>query len=225
VTQHTITLTGWGQPFDALSSAVPRARHVEYAHIPNMPQAMAHIAHQAHAAECVVGWSMGGLFACQMIARRMISPKKLVLIGVPFQFVETSSLKLGMKKPLYDQFVDNYRRNPERTLKKAYQLIAHGDGQHLKVEAALTDAHARLASYNWLYWLEALGRVSCAELEFTHFPSTTIIHGLNDAVVNSASAEAFHARLPNSQLHLIPECGHAPHWHGFQIHLPPLAGG
>lgn len=211
MTQKTITLTGWGQPHDALAPFAPHADHIDYAHIANIEQAMEHIAHRGHLAECVVGWSMGGLIACQMIARKMLAPKKLVLIATPFQFVETNDLPLGMKKPLYDQFVSNYRRNPARTMKKSYQLLVHGD-KKLSYPPQLVEEN--IFKYDWLYWLEALGHLSCASLDFSHFPETTLIHGKNDVVVHAANSEHFHHMLPHSSLKLIEECGHAPHWNG-----------
>lgn len=214
----SVTLTGWGQPHDALANMAPHARHIEYTHMPDIEQALVHIAQQARTAECVIGWSMGGLLACQLIARKMIKPEKLVLVATPFQFVETPSLKLGMKKPLYDQFVDNYRRNPLRTLKKAYQLITHGD----KFKLLLPKGEGIL-DYDWLYWLEALEHVSCVDMDFSHFPHTTLIHGLNDVVVTPDNSKHFHTHLPASDLKLIEHCGHAPHWHSNLF--PPLAGG
>lgn len=219
MTHKTITLTGWGQPYDALAAIAPHAEHIDYTHIANIEQAMQHIAHRAHDAACVVGWSMGGAIACQMVARGMLAPKKLVLMAASFQFVETPQLKLGMTRPIYDQFVDNYRRNPVRTLNKAYQLIAHGDKEHLRVQKALTEARAKLPDYDWLYWLEALERLSAVHLDFSSFPETEIIHGMNDVVADVKNTEYFKRAIPHAQVMRLPDCGHAPHWHGAAIHV------
>lgn len=210
---NTISLSGWGQPADALER-LGLGCALPYAACNNITQALELIASEAKNAMQIVGWSLGGQLALRAVVEKRIQPKNLVLIGAPYQFVETESVPLGMKWDSFTQFKENYARNPLRTLHKAHALIALGDEKNAKVRHYLEmqDMEA-LTHIDWHYWLEVLEEMSCAPLSFHDFPSLLLIHGENDAVVNVAAAHAFHGRIPHAQLHIIPGCGHAPHWH------------
>ncbi len=210
---RSCALSGWGQPHDALVTIAPGAVHVDYAVHADIPAALTTIEREAAGADAVIGWSLGGLLAVLAMAKGILAPKRLVLIGTPYQFVKSDVLPLGMAEDTYLQFRGNYAENPARTLKKAHALIAHGDRCADGVQALARQAGQRMPPREWLFWLDALGGLSAEALSFAHFPPALLLHGRNDAVVGFGQAERFHARLPNSQLHVFEGCGHAPHWH------------
>ena len=88
----TLTLSGWGQPFDTLSHLAPGAHAVDYAHAANASEALRMIASQGGDAELVIGWSLGGQLAARAVAEGLLSPRLLVLIAAPFQFVGGSAM-------------------------------------------------------------------------------------------------------------------------------------
>jgi len=135
-----MTLSGWGQPHDALAAIAPEATHVDYARHTSVLGALADIAARANEHDMVVGWSLGGQLAVRAIAAGMFRPKQLVLIATPFQFVATPQRSLGMKRDLYDKFRGNYARHPERTLHKAWELIHKGDTNADEVRRYLSRA-------------------------------------------------------------------------------------
>ncbi len=211
----TITLTGWGQPAEALQALVPHARPVCYAALADTKRALALIAEEGANAQTVIGWSLGGQLAVRAIAQGMIHPKKLILIATPYQFVESDTLLLGMKQDTFDTFKHNYAVNPKRTLRKAHALIALGDSKQEQVRHMLEQQSIEaLLEIDWYYWLSELEHFSCQSLSYHNFPETILIHGLQDAVVAPAQLHAFDGRLPKTVIHCIDGgVGHAPHWH------------
>ncbi len=205
---RTVTLSGWGQPHDALAQLVPGAEHIDYAHAANATEAMRMLA--AHQPERIIGWSLGGQLAVRAIAAKMIQPKQLVLIAVPYQFVAGDALG----RETFAKFFANYQANPRRTLHKAWELLHYEDARsdYIADQLAALDKDAVLAK-DWLRWLSLLEHFSCEALDFNHFPNTLLVHGKRDKVVEPSQSARMAARIKNSRLELWEDCGHAPHWH------------
>ncbi len=197
-----IALSGWGQPPDALREVAPNAQFVDYARAGTVERALDTLA--GYAPRCVIGWSLGGQMAARAIVKGIWKPELLVLIAAPFKL--THNLTLA-------KFRDNFRRDPERALKKGYALIAHEDTNAAHIQKYLEDAKKRLPAHDWLYWLEALATHGFEPGEMKHFPRTILLHGDRDAVVGLEQSQAFAKALPQAELHVFEGCGHAPHWH------------
>lgn len=207
------TLSGWAQPHDALDVIAPNAQHIDYLTLDSFDDAVAHIAEQAHDSDILIGWSLGGLLAIHAVASGHCTPRKLVLLSTPHSFVQRSNDGFGMPEDIFQSFVNGYKNHPKRTLKKFDRLISHGDTQHETIDATLTKQAPPENHRTALYWLECLGAYDSTEINTDNFPATTIIHGENDAIVTKEQAELLHQQQPNSQLHLLPHCCHAPHLH------------
>lgn len=211
-------LSGWGQPYDALASLVPESAsyitHIDYARHDSANAAIVHIAEKARGSDMVVGWSLGGQMALRAIATGLLKPERLVLIATPFQFVKSPTLPLGMPTDLFEKFKNNYAKNPQNTLKKAWGLIAKDDTRAETIEKHLAaqDKEEVLAK-NWGNWLHILENHTCKNLYTEQTPPTLLIHGDRDLVVYHEQSEAMIGILPNARLETIAGCGHAPHWH------------
>ncbi len=210
-------LSGWGQPHDALESCVPDnavATHIDFARHDSVNAAILKIAEQARGAEIVVGWSLGGQMALRAIASGMLQPSKLVLIATPFQFVKSASLPIGMPADLFAKFSENYAKNPENTLKKAWDLMAKDDtkAENIQKHIKKNDKKAVMAR-NWGSWLQILENYTCKDLQTADMPATLLIHGDRDLVVFHEQSEQMIGILPKARLETIEGSGHAPHWH------------
>lgn len=207
-------VSGWGQPADALAAIAPSATHVTYADQPSVTSALQAIATQARGHELLIGWSLGGQLALRAIATGLLRPKRLVLIATPFQFVQSASLPIGMPIDLFAKFKHNYAKNPQNTLKKAWELIALNDSnaQNVLNHLAKQDRDAVFAQ-NWGQWLQILENFSCKTLDTNDIPAPLLIHGDHDHVVYPNQAAQFKKLLPKARLEILPSCGHAPHWH------------
>lgn len=209
-----LALSGWGQPHDALADIVPDATHFDYADYKSIDDALAGIAQEAEKHDAVIGWSLGGQLAVRAIAGGLMNPKKLVLIGVPFQFVRTADVKIGMPRDQFDKFRYNYDKNAEKTLKKAWELIVLGDKDQEYIKNRLEKYDkATVMEKNWLHWLNMLDGFSCNGLDFSNFPPSLLLHGMQDAVVNHSQSLEFSKIIPQTKFISFPDAGHAPHWH------------
>jgi pimeloyl-[acyl-carrier protein] methyl ester esterase len=211
---RTIALSGWGQPPDALNGVAPEATCVDYARCNGIKNALATIAREGRGHEVIIGWSLGGQLAVRAIAAGMIKPRFLVLIATPFQFVATKNDALGMMRLSYEKFRDNFERNSRRTMQKAWQLVLQGESRAEAVQAQLKrQSMDAVLTRDWLRWLVALDGFSCDSLKLDDFPSTLLIHGDSDVVVEVEQSQRFHQAIPRSRIAIMPGCGHAPHWH------------
>ncbi len=212
-----LALSGWGQPHDALADIVPDATHFDYADYNSIDSALAGIAEEAKTHEAIIGWSLGGQLAVRAIAAGLMQPKKLVLIGVPFQFVRNDNLKMGMPRDQFDKFRDNYAKNAPRTLKKAWDLIVLGDKNLEYVKNRLENYNnAVVMEKNWLHWLDMLDGFSCNELDFANFPPSLLLHGEQDVVVSHSQSVEFTKIIPQTKFISFSDAGHAPHLHDTQ---------
>jgi pimeloyl-[acyl-carrier protein] methyl ester esterase len=211
---RTLALCGWGQPHHALSNVLPHATALDYAHHSSVQAALAQIAQAAPEHRVAVGWSLGGQLLVRALAAGLVKFDALVLIAVPYQFVQTPHAPVGMKRDLFDKFRDNYAKNPLRTLHKAWELIALGDSQAEQVRGHMS-SHSKdaMLEKQWLHWLDMLDGFSCATLNYDGFPPTLLIHGEQDAVVSHEQQQCFARHIPSARIVSLPGAGHAPHWH------------
>ncbi|MFW0776514.1 MAG: alpha/beta fold hydrolase [Rickettsiales bacterium] len=208
-----LTLSGWGQPHDALAHAFPDATHLCYARHDTVEDALRDIADTARGHDTVIGWSLGGQLAARAISEGFIAPRKLVLIAAPFEFVEMGG-GLGMPRDTFDKFFDNYIQNPVRTLHKAWDLVHYNDAYSGHVKEVLSGFSKQAVLNNdWLKWLSLIDGYSCEKLDFSRFPNTLLVHGEEDVVVEPAQSKRFAECIKGAKLELWPDCGHAPHWH------------
>jgi len=211
---RVLALAGWGQPYDALAGIVPEATHFDYADYETAADAVSAIAAQAKTHEVVVGWSLGGQLAVRVLAGGKLGVKKLVLIAVPYQFVESPALKLGMPRDAFEKFCRDYEKNPARTLNKAWELAVMGDDHEDAIRQRIAHADkAKVLAKDWLKWLHQLDEFTCETLRFDDFPPTLLVYGENDMVVAPEQSRHFARVIPQAKLVVWKGCGHAPHWH------------
>jgi pimeloyl-ACP methyl ester carboxylesterase len=161
------------------------------------------------APDLAIGWSLGGQLLVKAIALGHTRPKKLVLLGAPFQCISDDQFAHGISPTDFQSVRNNYRRNPEAMLAEFQVLIAAADKNQKQIAKVLSRTITRWP--NGLFWLDTLGKTTCHNLDFSAFPETLIIHGQNDRVIHPASAEEFSRHLPAAKLFLLPDSGHALH--------------
>lgn len=210
---NTLTLSGWTQPKDALLPLVPQALTFDYSDYADEASAFLALAKAAHEVEQVVAWSMGAQLALKAVALGVITPKRMLLLAPPLQFVSTPDFKLGMDPLTFQQFRDNYAKNPARTKERFHALVAKGDENTHHVLRALTH-HAEVEdTQRWLPWLDHLGKQSLRGLKMPYNPTITVVHGDQDAIIPVAQASHWPAYLPKVTVHIWQGVAHAPHLH------------
>ncbi|MEQ1790566.1 MAG: alpha/beta hydrolase, partial [Rickettsiales bacterium] len=104
-----------------------------------------------------------------------------------------------------------------RTLAKAWELIVLGDKNPEYVRAQFEKYNqATMLEKNWLHWLDMLDDFSCEQLDFSGFPPSLLVHGVQDAVVDYLQSHQFARFIPQTKHIIVENAGHAPHWHDTQ---------
>ena len=210
MTHHAIlTFSGWCQQPDTLTIPGRDTTPVSY----HPARSCDAIFVPTTSPDIAIGWSLGAQIICRLVAEGHVKPSLIILISAPFSYVKTPPLTSGQEPFIYQQFLSNYIKKPERTLSKFALLSNKNDDASPLTDIMLDHEHHE----DWIFWLEELGRFSCNTLDFSQFPHTILLHGHDDQVTSSKQAQLFEARLPSSEVHIIENCGHAPHLHDPQL--------
>ena len=209
-----LTLSGWTQPTDALAGLLPPdadAAHIDYSGA-SSPEAVAELLAGTQA-DLMVGWSLGGVLARQLVRMGAVKTRALVLIAAPLQFVRDSRLKEAMPAETFEQFYANYRDDTARTVRRFHGLLVKDDTRARDILPLLGHHHAVGDVARWLPWMDFLRRYSAYDHDYSSLPPSLIIQGRRDAIVHPSQAEALAAMLPNARLTMLEESGHTPHHH------------
>ncbi len=201
-----LCLTGWQQKYDALAEIAPKARHFDYAAYDNARAMFAALPKQV---DLAIGWSLGGQLLVQAIAGGFVKAKTLLLIGAPFQCIASKDFPYGMSAAEFGEIRENYRKHPKEMVFQFNTLVGMGNPKTARIIQKLNQGSEIWK--NGLYWLDELGKTSCASLDYSKFSKTIILHGATDKIINPANANKFAEILPDSELIIWQACGHAPH--------------
>lgn len=207
---HTITLSGWGQPADSLENIAPGATHIDYKDMRSIDELFAHL--RGKECDTLIGWSLGGQLALRAIDAGVLTPRQLVLLATPFQFIMGRGLKCGIDTDSFNVFENNFRKDPQQSLKDFARLIARNDTYAKRIISSLQAKRVENPDA-WLHWLDHLRHFSCQLLDLTRMPTTLAIVGREDSVVDPTQADLFRPFCADFRLVTLPNCGHAPHLH------------
>ncbi len=207
---NIITFSGWGQSYDSLEGVAPGANHINYSSLQDIDE----LFESLKGAKCdvLIGWSLGGQIALRAIQAGILSPKSLILIAAPFQFIESSAIKCGMDKNVFNDFEEDFINNPEASLQRFLALISRNDCNAKEIITILADTNLDNAN-KWAYWLDELKEFSCSIIDLSKTPKTLAIHGENDFIVDITHTGLFAPFIANLSIKTIKKCGHAPHLH------------
>ncbi len=208
-----LTLSGWAQPAESLLTHFPHARAENYAAHENIDAWLAALSAQNLSVDILVGWSLGGYLAVEALRRNALQAKALVLISTPIQFVRNEMFLDAMPVPTWQQFKKNYTDDALRTAKRFSALMSMGDAAAQQVSARMPSAESMADKARFEHWLHVLETASHLPHVLDHLPPTLVIHGAQDAIVPAAQAVTWQKKLPKTRILILPQAGHAPHWH------------
>ena len=216
-----LLLSGWGQKFDSLKTIFKDPTfdpiffeeneiiHFDYSKFSNCEDFFNEIKKQKIQPTTIIGWSLGGQLAIRLIDKKIINPNTLILIAPPFQMVKDEKISTAMSQKTYQEFYQNFKNSPSKTLKQFSILTAMND-KNAKEIARNLDINDQNAE-NLRFWLEELKNFSCFTINFQNFPKTIFLQGKGDMIVHPNQSQYFQERIDNFSLELFPNCGHAPH--------------
>jgi len=163
--------------------------------------------------DVVIGWSYGSQQAIKKIESGFLRTKLLILIAPIFQFVENETNKVGMPKEMFDYFLVGFKNDPEATMRQLIKMSASCDKNSNLVfdKMKIQDLNV-LSCYALEKQLLHLKDFSCFDVNFKKFPKTICFSGRKDTVVASCQTKLFAERIKDFELHIIEDCGHAPHF-------------
>ena len=168
--------------------------------------------------DITIAWSLGTHCAINLIQKKLLKTKLLILIAPIFQFVENEINKIGMPKEMFDGFFSNFNKHPEATMRHLVAMSASGDeNADLVFDKMKIQDLNTLSNYALEKQLLHLRDFSCFDINFKNFPKTICFSGANDQVISSSQTKLFAERIfsppfKNFELHIIEDCGHAPHF-------------
>ncbi len=161
----------------------------------------------------LVGWSMGGLVAAQMVLDNPGAMNRLILVASAPKFVRDESWPDGMEAELLDNFAGDLREDYRNTVKRFIaiqsmgsdnpreeqrvlrdRVFRHGDPQIAALEGGLKILH------------EADLRSQLAEIAIPML----LLTGEHDSLFRRKAAERAQLLNSNSKLVVIKGAGHAP---------------
>ncbi|NDF11201.1 MAG: alpha/beta fold hydrolase [Proteobacteria bacterium] len=213
--KNVLLIPGWGQKPEVLNPAVRDDFHgvgLDYAVYPSKERLFSSFS-KVESYEFVIGWSLGGQIALELIGRGLIKTHFLVLIAAPYQYVSDEPTHQGVTTQSFKDFCAEYENDPSGMLSRFRYFIAQGDSNAKQVVKGLRTHTDAAALKNLGYWLQQLNTFSASKMDLNDFPRTLIVHGKEDAVTHVEQAHLLHAAIKQSAIYIVESCGHAPHLH------------
>jgi pimeloyl-ACP methyl ester carboxylesterase len=188
----TLSFTGWAQ------APLPWGECVDYLSLPS--QQALHTRMQSLHANHVIGWSLGGVVALQMLLAGVFTADRLTLLGVPYSFIASESCPDATSAADYVAFCNRFAQNPHATLRQFHKQLSHTPKE--APPAPIMTPHLD-------YWLAQLGQLPLfpEDAHWRTLPLMTFVHGKNDKVVPIQQLKYWEKKLPTARVVEI-EAGH-----------------
>jgi len=156
----------------------------------------------------IAGWSLGGMLATQLAARRGDNCPGLITICSNPCFRSRDDWPTAMPAEVFDAFDAAFQMGPEDTLKRFSLLCSRGayDPRTLarQLQVSLLDQPVAVAAAGLRLLADLDGRES---LQRYVGPQLHLFAG-SDALVPAAAAEALLARLPDVEVDVLANASH-----------------
>ncbi|RRV40822.1 alpha/beta fold hydrolase [Pseudomonas sp. o96-267] len=157
----------------------------------------------------LAGWSLGGMLAAALAARRGKRCRGLITLASNACFVASDTWPTAMPAQTYAAFYEGCQEKAGATLKRFAMLCAQGGAdarglsRQLQSHLSTSDESALLAGLRLLASLD-----NRAALAAYNGPQLHLL-AEQDALVPAAAGDALLALLPAGEVDVLEECGHA----------------
>lgn len=159
------------------------------------------------------GWSLGALLALHAAQRHPDKVARLILIGATPSFVQRADWPHGMTPQALAEFTEAVAREPATSLKRFIALFNQNDVNSRRVGRELTQALATAplpSAATLVAGLDLLRDTDLRAQALMIRQPTLLLHGAHDPLMPLAAAQWLAATLPQVQLAVLPDAGHAP---------------
>jgi pimeloyl-[acyl-carrier protein] methyl ester esterase len=161
----------------------------------------------------VCGWSLGGEIAIELALREPVQVKKLVLVSTTPCFIKRESWQWGMEASMLQLFAQNLKRDYKTTMKRFLTLQVNGGSDSASILSRLRKSLAERKEPDEAALeagLQILLRSDLRDKLKNIRQPVLLLHGENDVITHPAAAKWMDGQLQESELIMLPHCGHAP---------------
>lgn len=157
----------------------------------------------------LAGWSLGGMLAAALAARRGKRCRGLITLASNVCFVASDTWPTAMQAQTYAAFYEGCQENAGATLKRFAMLCAQGGAdarglsRQLQSYLSTSDESALLAGLRLLASLDNRAALAAFTGPQLHLLAE------QDALVPAAAGDALLALLPTGEVDVLEDCGHA----------------
>ncbi|MFD1384271.1 alpha/beta fold hydrolase [Rhodanobacter aciditrophus] len=158
-----------------------------------------------------VGWSLGGMVANYIAARRSSCVEGVITLGSAPKFVADEHWPLGMEQTTFDQFAELVRETPEKGYRRFLSIQSQGcrdEKATLKQLASfqpkeLIDPEALNRGLALLAQLDVRREMALLDVPNLH------VFGAQDGLVSAQVVNELPSNLLQTVM-VLPDCGHQP---------------
>lgn len=157
----------------------------------------------------LAGWSLGGMLATQLAARRVDNCRGLITIASNPCFRARSQWPEAMAADIFDAFHEAFRIDPDETLKRFCMLCSRGgfDPRTLARQLQVSQSQSSVAALN--AGLQLLAQLDGRDALHGYFGPQLHLFAGNDALVPPAGYEAMRRWMPGATAELFAGASHA----------------
>ncbi len=157
----------------------------------------------------LAGWSLGGMLASQLAARRVGSCRGLMTIASNPCFRARPQWPEAMGAEIFDAFHEAFRLDPEETLKRFRLLCSRGGYDPRTLARQLQVSQSRSSAPALDAGLRLLAELDGREALHGYFGPQLHLFAGNDALVPPAACDALRRWMPGIEARLIAGASHA----------------
>jgi len=210
VNPSLLLISGWAHDVDAIQpmgdwlseqfevQLLTSAQVLNNQHVPDVDYIVAH--------------SMGGLLAMELLPEIC---QKLVLISSTAKFCAGDDYPCGTPWKILRRMTLQLKRNPEAVVEEFFRNVNYPNECHTCASVTHTCASVRESLNSLAEGLEYLQASDVRNIVPTLGIPVLLLHGADDRIIPPTASEWLHAHLPDSQLTMIKNGGHALSTHHF----------
>ncbi len=161
----------------------------------------------------LVGWSLGGQIALALQAQ-LNNLSGLVLVSTTPCFRQKDDWKHGCSDEVWQGFTQAATTQNPKLMQRFFQMMLHGDKltrQGIReIAKTAIDKNNPPTSTGLQAGLSLLSDLDERDKLASISRPTLVVHGKQDAVVSVQAGQYLAAHIPNTQLQIFEDCGHAP---------------
>lgn len=156
----------------------------------------------------LAGWSLGGMLAAQLAARRLDTCRGLITIASNPCFRARPQWPEGMAPDIFDAFQEAFRLDPEETLKRFRSLCSRGAYDSRTLARQLQVSHAELPAPVLDAGLQLLAELDGRGALHGYFGPQLHLFAANDALVPASACAALQRWMPGIVAELLADASH-----------------